>query len=381
MTMMKKLLVGDKGLYAVVTILFLLSLIAAFSTMSLNDIVNTTNMAKPLIRQLGFIIIGSGIILLFSHLDYRCKLFKLLTIGGYALSLVVSFIMLFVGQEGAEATRDLRFLGVSFQPMEFLKVTFILYLCYILIKGHNLINSSLKYFVLYIVAPLLMTCGLIFTQKVTSSAILFMAAMVILFIAKINWKYLAGLMGTMLVAATLVVVIDTGTRASTTGKSRIKSFVEDVFSKDDTIKALDSPKLAIGNGGLFGTFPGNSEIKYYLRNSDKDFVFSIFVEEGGLIFGIFIVFVYVLLLLRVTIIALRSKDNYGKILAYSLGILILTQSFVHFFVAVGFMPITGEQLPLVSRGGSSLMAYCFAIAVMQSISYRNEEKEVLDVEE
>lgn len=377
---MKKLFAGDKGMYAIVTTLFLLSLIVTFSTVPYDEILGSSSTAVHLFKQLVYILIGVVVIFLFSHVNYRKRIFKIGSLSLFAFSLVTSVLMLIIGIERDDAIRDLSIFGVSFQPFEFLKITFFFYLCYIFTKGYTLINSSLKYFELYVAAPVLLVCGLIFGHKSSSAIIIFAAFMLLCYVVKLNWKYVLSLVGVTVLAVTLVVLLKTNSRAATTGVSRVTDFVESVFSNDNVYKDIDDPKIAIGNGGLFGTFPGNSEVKYYLANAESDFVFSILVEEGGLLVGIFVVMVYVLFLFRVMMIMFRCQDDYGKLLAFGLGALIIVQVFVHLCVAVGLLPITGEQLPLVSRGGSSLVAYCIAIGVLQSVASHNvkKEKEVKD---
>ncbi|MBP5782215.1 MAG: FtsW/RodA/SpoVE family cell cycle protein [Bacteroidales bacterium] len=366
--MIRKLFIGDKGLYAILTILFLLSLIATFSTIPYKEIVGNGGTISHLMKQLLFILLGVFLIFIVGRIDYQGRFFKIGAIAIYVLSVVLCVIMLAKGVSSNQSIRDLRLLGVSIQPFEFVKVTFVLYLCMALSKGYELLNSSLKYFILYLGLPILITCGLCFTQKLSSAFIMMVIALILLFVVKINWKYVLGLVGVIVAAAVLYMAIDRVSRVNTTGKSRIKTYVENLFSGSEQYHEIDSPMIAIGNGGLTGTFPGNSEVKYYLINSESDFIFSILVEEGGMLTGLFIIIVYTLFFLRVMVIALKSDNTLGRVLAFGLGSVVLVQALVHISVAVGLMPITGEQLPFVSKGGSSLIAYCFLSGIVQSIA-------------
>ena len=221
--------------------------------------------------------------------------------------------------------------------------------------------------------------------------ILFIISLIILFIAKIKWRHIFTIIAIALICGCIGLAVDIllkrnqiqsnkiqessskfSSRVATTGFSRVKNFL----SNDKKVDIAD-PKSAIGDGGLFGTFPGNSKVKFFLENSESDYIFSILVEEGGVICGVCIILVYILFLIRIMIIALRCEDLYGKILSFGLGFIIIFQAFIHICVAVGLIPKTGEQLPFVSRGGTSLLMACLVIGILQNIASQN----VIKVEE
>ena len=389
---MKKLFVGDRGLYAVVTVLLLLSLIAVFSTLSFNEIVGKTGFSVYLVKQLVFIFAGLVVIFIAERINYKSKLFKYGTLFLFVLSLVLLIVLIVSGNEVYDAKRNLSIGGLTFQPIEILKVTFIFYLCLMLDKGYSLVNSSLKYFALYVCLPVCVVCGLVMTQKVSTSLIIFFVTLILLFVMKVNWKYLLGLIGVVIVCGCIGLAVDSmvynssvksgtttfSSRAATTGLSRIKDFLNDKKGV-----AIDDPTSAIGDGGLFGTFPGNSKVKFFLKNSQSDYIYSILVEEGGLVWGVFIILVYLILMFRIVIIALRCEDKYGKALSFGLGFVIVFQAFIHICVAVGLLPKTGEQLPFVSRGGTSLLMVCLTVGILQNIASQNvikSEEEVINDE-
>ncbi|MDL2227742.1 FtsW/RodA/SpoVE family cell cycle protein [Odoribacter sp. OttesenSCG-928-L07] len=356
---MVKLIKGDKGIYAALIILLLLSFIGVLTTYP-----TTVGVGKVMIEHAAFVVLGLIVVFTFEYINYKGKLFRNLMFVACILSLL-SIILLYtpMGIGAAKAVRTLRLGGFSIQPVEFAKVFVLIYLCFVCNEKINEINSSWKYFILYILIPVgVLGAMCLERQGLSSTAIMVVAVFVLLLITPIKKQYIWTVVGVGILVLLLYIIFD-GER-NITWLKRILG----VFNKE---KIVGDPVNAIGRGGFFGTFFGEGKVKEFLINIDSDFVFSAFVEEGGIILGTFIILIYVVIMLRIAKIVLSTNDLFGKYLVYSLGVLIILQAAVHILVCIGIAPETGQQLPFVSKGGSSMLSMCLAMGIIQGVAIRN----------
>lgn len=368
---MNKVFKGDRGIYAILIMLALVSFVAVASTSG-----SVNGPWNALLGQVFTVIIGFVILVLFENLSYNKKLFKWFSFAGVAISIVSLIVLPFVGIEGGEAHRTIDMKFFSFQPIEVAKMFTMIMVSYLCANKISDINSSWKDCIIYLMLPLVVMMGLILPQNLSSVIIIAVPTFFILLMANVKGKYLLTVCGVAVVALAIYVLV--GGQRMDTWKSRFNTYskgqetviVTDPVSGEETI-IVDDPRTAVGNGGLFGTFPGNGKVKWLLDNRDKDYVYSCLVEEGGMILGVFVLIIYVAFMFRVVKISINTRDLFGKYLAFSLGFLIVFQAFVHMMVCVGLIPVTGQQLPFISRGRSSFLMLCMAVGIIQNVAANN----------
>ena len=245
--------------------------------------------------------------------------------------------------------------------------------------------------------PVLAIVGLIFPENFSTAGILFASCMVLLFVGRINMKYLAIFLAGALVIMSIyiIIVLNVAEDKGRTGVwvQRIESFVEK-FKKDEEksiediakeenaedFQAIQS-KIAIAGGGILGKAPGRSTQRNYLPHPYSDFIFAIIVEEYGLLGGAFVVLLYLILLYRAIRIMVTIPQSFGGFVAFGLAFMLVMQAMVNMGVATGIFPVTGQPLPFISMGGTSLLftggAFGIILSVSKEIDKINERKNEL----
>ncbi|MFT4877594.1 MAG: cell division protein FtsW, partial [bacterium] len=268
---------------------------------------------------------------------------------------------------GANASRWIRVAGFSFQPSELAKVALFVLL------ARNLVHfkaklQSLKSSFLPILGPVLLICGLILPSNFSTSAMIFMISFLIMFVGRYSLKWLSIMMligvGSIGLFYTVVTNYPNISNRVATWNSRIECYFDD----DCKSYQVNQAKMAIARGGIWGQGPGKSVQKYFLPQSSSDFVYAVIVEEYGRIGGLFVIVLYLCLLFRVLRIASKSDDDFAILLVIGLGLSIISQAFINMAVAVNLLPVTGQTLPLISAGGSSVWMTCAALGLILSIS-------------
>ena len=244
-------------------------------------------------------------------------------------------------------------------------------------KKQGVVDSFEKAFVPVII-PILIICGLIAPEDLSSAAILFMTCLIIMFIGRVNFKYIAAtIMGgaSVLCVIVLVAVFTDGGRLET-WKSRLNDFLD----KEEISYQTEQAYIAIAKGGIVKIAPGKSTQCNFLPHPYSDFIYAIIIEEYGLLGGLFIVFLYLWLLYRVIQIVVKSPRAFGALLAIGLAMSLVIQALINMGVAVNLLPVTGLTLPFVSMGGTSIWFNGLALGIILSVSKdieRREEKQEL----
>jgi cell division protein FtsW len=277
-----------------------------------------------------------------------------------------------VGSKLNDANRwiTIPIINQSFQPSDFAKLSLIAYLASMLARNQNNIEDWKKSFVPVLIYSGII-CGLIALANLSTALILFSTCMLLMFIGRVPMKYLL-----MLVLAGAIV----GTAALSFGQrgrtsiNRIKAFI----SEEHIPFQAEQSYIAIWNGGLMGKGPGNSDQKNFLPHSYSDFIYSIIVEEYGLIGGLFILFLYLALLYRGMKVAANSDRAFGGLLSAGLSFSLVIQAMINMGVAVGVGPITGQPLPLLSMGGTSLLFTGLSLGIILSVSRGDISEETVN---
>jgi len=267
--------------------------------------------------------------------------------------------------------------GLGFQPSTLASIIILIYVARYLSKiKDKLITFSQSILPLWV--PVFLTISLILPANFSTSAILFSMVMLLCFLGGYPIKYLIGILSSAVILFSIFLLSvkaypDLFPNRVDTWKSRIVNFVDSKENKSNY--QIEKAKIAIATGGIRGLGPGKSVQKNFLPQSSSDFIYAIIVEEYGLIGGLALLLLYLWFLFRVIIISNKSKSVFGSLLAIALGIPIVFQALVNMAVAVQLFPVTGQPLPLISSGGTSIWMTCLAIGIIQSVRIGSENND------
>jgi len=364
---------GDKIIWLVVIILSVFSLLAVYSsTGTLAYKYQGGNTEYYMIKHFIIILLGLGLMYL-AHLvkyTYFSRIFQVVL--WIAVPLLI--LTLFVGLNLNEAKRVLPLpFGLTFQTSDLAKLTLIMYLARELTKRQDMIKDFKSSFV-PIIIPVLIVCFLILPANFSTAAILFCTSLVLMFIGRVSLKHIFSMIGIGVVLMFFMVLIaksypDLLPRVDT-WISRIENFKEP--SPDDNYQ-VEQAKIAIANGGVFGLMPGNSEQRNFLPHPYSDFIFAIIIEEYGVLGGILLVFLYLILLFRAVKIVVKVPRNFGAFLTIGVAFSLVFQAMINMGVAVNLLPVTGQTLPFVSMGGTSIWFTSISIGIILSVSKEVEK--------
>ena len=372
-----KYIKGDKVIWTVVLLLSLLSILVVYSAVvALAYRYKEGDTASYLIKHV--FIMGSGLFLM--YLIHKVKYSYFSRISQIAIFLAAPLLLytLLKGVSAGDASRWLAIPGTSltFQTSDFAKLALITYVARMLSIKQDVIKDFKQAFI-PIILPIGIICVLIFPANFSTAAMLFLNCFILMFIGRMNAKHLWILIGSGVIMLGLVLLIiwnfpDAIPRGRT-WKARIEN-----FSKGDSESNFqaEQAKIAIATGGIIGKGPGNSIQRNFLPQASSDFIYAIVIEEWGLISAIIIVFLYIVLLFRGIRIANKSEKTFGSLLAVGLTFSLVFQAMINMAVAVNLFPVTGQPLPLISMGGTSIWFTSIALGMILSVSREtdNEEK-------
>ena len=364
---------GDKAIWIVVIALAIFSFLPVYSASS-NFGANL--IFSNIIKHVSIIFIGIMIMYSTHLLDY--KYFKGLSLIVLPLVIFLLFFASFQGNviDGANANRwlNIPILDISFQPSTLASIFLLIYLSNFLSKEKNK-NLSLTKTFLLMWLPIILVVGLILPSNFSTALLIFIMSTMIIFIAGYKLKHLTVLffLFIFLISSFLLAVNkfpDIIPNRVDTWTNRIENFVNNDI--DDTSNyQINRAKAAIANGKIFGVGAGKSSMKYVLPQSTSDFIFSIIAEEYGIIVSLIILLLYVVLLFRIIITSYRSETKFGQLVSIAVGIPVVFQAFTNMAVAVQLIPVTGQPLPLVSTGGTSIWITFLAMGILLSVSKNN----------
>ena len=364
---------GDKAIWIVVIALAIFSFLPVYSASS-NFGANL--IFSNIIKHISIIFIG--IMIMYSTHLVEYKYFKGLSLIILPLVIFLLFFASFQGNviDGANANRwlNIPILKISFQPSTLASIFLLIYLANFLSKEKNKNLSFIKTFLLMWL-PIILIVALILPSNFSTALLIFIMSTMIIFIAGYKLKHLATLffLFVLLLSSFLFAVnkfpeiipnrVDTWT-------NRIENFVKNDL--DDTSNyQINRAKAAIANGKIFGVGAGKSSMKYILPQSTSDFIYSIIAEEYGTIVAFIILLLYIVLLFRIIIISYKSQTKFGQLVSIAVGIPVVFQAFTNMAVAVQLIPVTGQPLPLVSTGGTSIWITFLAMGILLSVSKNN----------
>lgn len=367
-----KYIKGDKVIWTVVVLLSLLSILVVYSSVvALAYRYKNGDTGSYLVKHI--FIVGSGIFLM--YLIHKVKYSYFSRISQIAVILAAPLLLytLLNGVSAGEASRWLAIPGTSltFQTSDFAKLALITYVARMLSIKQDVIKDFKQGF-LPVVIPVIIICSLIFPANFSTAALLFLTCLVLMFVGRMNAKHLWLLIGSGVVFIALLVLtiwnFPNAIPRGTTWKARIENFKN---GDSESNFQAEQAKIAIARG-IVPQGPGNSISRNFLPQASSDFIFAILIEEWGLITAVVIVFLYIVLLFRGVRIANKSERTFGSLLAIGLTFSLVFQAMINMAVAVNLFPVTGQPLPLISMGGTSIWFTSISIGIILSVSRETE---------
>lgn len=387
---------GDKVIWMVFFFLCMISIVEVFSASS-NLTYKTQNYIGPIVYHTGTIVFGMFVAII--TLNIPCRFFKLMTPFLLLISAITLLWVLIGGQTINGANRVISLLGFTFQPSEIAKGAIVLATAQILSAMQRETGADKKAFkwILWITIP---TCFLIGIENLSTAILLFAVVIVMMFIGLVPMRQLGKLVGILVLAVffivSMVMLVGHDTTKEETAKieqvekSKKKNGFEKMLHRADTWKGrilkfgkdevspqeydLDKDaqvahaNIAIVSSNIIGKGPGQSVERDFLSQAFSDFIYAIVIEELGIIGASFVVFLYIILLYRAARIAGRCENNFPAFLVMGLALLLVIQAAFNMMVAVGLAPVTGQPLPLISKGGTSTIINCAYIGAILSVS-------------
>ena len=380
----KEFFKGDKVLWAVIILISLFSIFPVYSaSTNLQYIVNTGTTTSHLVKHALFVISGLVIMKFVGAVKYEYigKLSSILLV----ITIFLLLVTMFTGQkiDGASASRWLKIPGtpISFQPSTFAYLMLIIYICRYLTKKIDRERLPAEN-ILYLFVPVLLVFLLVGKDNGSTAVMILFVSLVVMIIGQFPIKYILGFFGVsaVLIALFMFVALNTDLIKNNrvhTWMSRIETFsntskIDNI--EDENLKAknyqVNQAKAAIVHGGFLGVGPGKSALKQSLPQSVSDFIFAIIVEEYGLIGAFVLIALYFIMMMRIVIIASKMPAFFGSLLVLSMGIMIFVQLAINIAVAVNIIPVTGQPLPLISYGGTSMLVTYLQLGIILNVSSR-----------
>ena len=369
---------GDRIIWAIAALLAIFSFLPVYSAAS-NLAYNGSGSStfSYFIKHFVHLFLGFSIIYGVHKIPYRY--FKGLSMVMIPVVLILLVITMLQGATigGANASRWIRvpIVGLTFQPSTLAGLVLMVYVARYLSKIKEE-NITIKESILPLWLPVFIVLALILPANFSTAALIFSMVILLTYVGGYPFKYLSIIVGSGAIILSLFILTTMAfpnlmPNRVDTWNSRISSFVGSDVSQEDY--QIEKAKIAIASGGVKGLGPGKSIQKNFLPQSSSDFIFAIIIEEYGLIGGMFLLILYLWLLFRIVIVAQKSDSVFGKLLAISVGIPIIFQALVNMGVAVQLFPVTGQTLPLISSGGTSIWVTCLALGIVLSVSVKRDE--------
>ena len=408
MNVISKIFRGDKVIWIVALLLGIISLIVVYSASSALVMRNFKgNTGRLLLKHAGTLFIGFAMMFIAYKIDYRrfAKFAWFLLVPCMALLL---YTLLF-GQHLNSANRTINLFGISFQSSEIAKIILITYLArQLVIMGDGL--NNFKEVLVKLALPILATAALIFPENLSTAAILVLVCMVLLFIGRVTFLHILAIVGICIACMSLYLLFDAARttisnnkaeKARTEGTAGVATFkprqnriqtwanrLSAMGSSEENVDPFDDhhyqqtyAKIAVATGSVFGKGPGKSEQRNFLPHPYNDFIYAIIIEEYGIMGAIIVLMLYVILFTRVLRIVHKRPLTFGSFMAFGLGFIIIVQAMINMGVSIGLLPVTGQPLPFVSMGGSSMMATGFIIGMILSVTRNIENEKEHDLQE
>ena len=377
---------GDRLIWAITALLAIFSFLPVYSAASnLVNIGGNTNTFSYFVKHFMHLFLGFSIMYGVHKIPYRY--FRGLSMVMIPIVLVLLVITILQGTTiaGANASRWIRipFVGMSFQTSTLASVVLMVYVARYISKIQDE-KITFKESILPLWMPVFLILALILPSNFSTTAIIFLMVVILVFLGGYPIRYLVVIIGSGILGLVMFVLVakafpEAMPNRVDTWISRIENFSNGEDTEEDY--QIEKAKIAIATGGIKGVGPGKSIQKNFLPQSSSDFIFAIIIEEYGLIGGFLIMVLYMWLLFRIVIVAQKADTVFGKLLVLGVGLPIVFQAMINMAVAVELFPVTGQTLPLISSGGTSIWMTCLAIGIILSVSAKREEIKEQEINE
>ncbi len=366
-----KYLKGDKAIWFVVLLLAVLSLLVVYSSIvTLAYKHHEGNTGYYLFRHGIFLIVGLTLVFVIHKVPFNY--FSRISQLALFISIPLLLLTLVMGENINEASRWLKIpiIDQTFQTSDMAKLALIMYVARMLsIKQEHI--SDFRNAFLPVVIPVCIVCLLILPANFSTAAVLFSSCFVLMFIGRVPIKFLLLLIGSGILAIALVFLVATAfpkvfPRAQT-WIHRVENFQKKEIDSKKNYQ-VEQSKIAIATGGIVGKGPGKSTQRNFLPHPYSDFIFAIVIEEYGIFGGLMVVLLYLILLYRSIRISNKCPRTFGTLLAIGISFSLVFQAMINMAVAVNLLPVTGQALPMISMGGTSIWFTCIAIGIVLSVS-------------
>ncbi|MGP1514675.1 MAG: FtsW/RodA/SpoVE family cell cycle protein [Bacteroidales bacterium] len=375
-----KILKGDKVIWTVYFFFIIISITEVFSAMGKE--VAGGSFLPLILRHIVWLFIGVICCFIFHRIDYRkiTSILKVLLFVSIIL-VCVPYLQATFNHLPLSTARWIRlnlfFYNLQFQPSEMVKYTIIFYMCMIMANNQEKIKDKTIFYSLII--PLSIVCGIVFWSNFSTCGLIFITCFILMRIGGVNKKYLYVMLCCLIALLGLLLLIASFSDefASKIGRlATVLSRTQSHSNTDYTILNQSNQSLtAIATGGLFGRGIGNSIQSRFLDEAHNDFIFSIILEEGGILLGLVVIFLYIILLYRLMRITRNTHGYFAAMACLGFGIAITMQAIVNMCVAVDLIPVTGQTLPFISYGGTSFVIASIFLGIVINMSKTIENKE------
>jgi cell division protein FtsW len=379
MDLLKNLFKGDKVIWIIFLFLCVISVVEVFSAASTLTY-KTGDHWAPITQHTVILLVGVLVVWITHKVNYRY--FQAIPVFLVPISVILLVLVVATGAMTNGAARWMNIFGLQFQPSELAKMAVIIAVSYILAKNQEEDEANPRAFK-YVMWITGIICALIAPENLSTAALLFGVVFLMMIIGRIPFRKLAILVGSIAaigiftIGVTMLVPDNTDIKLlhrMTTWKNRVFEFAspkKDIpaakFDIDGDAQVAHA-NIAIATSNIIGKMPGNSVERDFLSQAFSDFIFAIIIEELGLIGGGFVVILYIWLLIRAGRIAQKAKGNFATFLVMGISLLLVSQAIMNMCVAVGLIPVTGQPLPLISKGGTSTLINCVYVGMILSVS-------------
>jgi len=369
---------GDSVMWMIVILLMSFSLLTVYSFVPILVRIEGGTPFYYLVKHLAYVVLG--FVSMFAVHRINTKYFSQISQFVYYLAIALLVFTIFFGVKVNGAERWIRVFGLTFQSSDFAKLALIMYLSKLLVKKEKYFDDW-KLGVLPVISPIFIICLLILKDNLSTALMLFTISFTLLFIARFPWKKLLLIMISIMVGILLFISVQEAfptlqLSRYQTWKARIVRLWEQKqdpsASKVENAQA-NNAKLAIFNGALIGQGVGDGQLKSYIPEAYADFYFASFIEEFGLISAVLLALTYIVLLFRIIKIAFKTEVIFETYLCLGIGIHLLMQVSINMLVCIGFVPVTGQNMPFLAMGGSALIMACVSIGIVQSVARANNK--------
>lgn len=373
-----KYLKGDPVIWMIVILLMAFSLVTVYSFVPVLVKIEGGTPFYYLSKHLLYVVIGFVSMYVIHRIDSK-YIYQISKFAYYLAIGLLLFTMFFgINVNGADRWIRVPFIGLTFQSSDFAKLALMIYLSKILVKKEKQLNDW-KEGVLPVLVPIIVICGIILVDNLSTGLMLFFISMILLFIGRFPWKKWLSIIGAGVLLLTMAITVHEAFPSLDllprydTWKARVTRQFSDESAGIENAQA-NNAELAIYNGSITGQGVGDGRLKGYIPEAYADFYFASFIEEFGLISGVLLILLYLILLLRIIKIALKSDVLFESYLCLAIGIHLLFQSSINMLVCTGIFPVTGQNMPFLAMGGSALIMACISIGIVQSIANKNNKK-------